>query len=1028
MKYDFSTYLTQALNENDEVKKKEPNITINKGSNKKVVISSNTTEKELVNFFKKYIDDIDIKEEGDKKVYVFNGEQGEYSFEDHSGLQFDKLYKKALEESKGDNDQKLLDEDGFKLLGKTIAYRSALTAWSIINNSGDDFKQAALDVFKDNSEYSIKQLENLDSLLDYSAADLTIKKKIKRNDKNDANYEKNLKTYKEYEEQLKSKENFNTIQTIKKNYEKEFKDTREVLEQAFNDGMAEQKKDMQAKDYKWKDPVTGKPPKGAEKLNQLGDKAYKMLESGVEKFSDFAKRQQGLDKAVLTLAVIGVKGMIFGAKVLKNLLTGAIKRTNMHDCLRNTAKFKDVENKIKIFMKEFEEWNKENSEQSKKDDKDKTDEEKKQEEDKKKTILMKLSELMNTHVMPYYYAKLAIITACIENKENKYIIKQEDNKWSTYNTSTGRLTVIEDNTILMYHLLKFLTDDRQIPGFRTGFNKVLETFGDEKPDFKLPTDVNFNPTYRTNLSNWLDRASTVKDIKNPHLPFRIGKFKENWEQFYTEELYKKSFANYKEFLEFCRKAQELLHNVHLPVAKGIRLKFKGDEDAGVPGVITGAKKETEEQENNGIDKEQINKDYKEISAALDELKNVNELNKVNDKFDTINSKINDTVDQLKGVVNKDTESDEAKKKKLEELLMAKTSIDKVIAIKAVMNNYNLTESVAMNEIIRLLNEDAEERTEVKEGTEANTPDIGSIKNEISEIIGGDITLDNASEFTKKSEKVYKEIEALYNKLNDDNKKKLEDYKDKPLQLLYSIGAIEGVKKEEQAPAPVDANQTQDAINKTKQAIETAEDTDTIFNDEYFNELKGEFNKVYSTIDEMTKNNNELLQEFLNIKIDDDIKDELLPQLWHYKRFLTILFDKQKEAKKQEEGKKDIKDSYNPFYAHDMLVLLEAETEENKDNNNVVEALKAKTKAIKEILAQKDMEEFNKAYKVWKDEINKLLEKFDKIENKDKLTDPLQKLSAMGNYIKNKPEEKKEENPKPSEDGAKSEKSGETQNS
>lgn len=1021
MKYDFSTYLTQALNENDEVKKKEPNITINKGSNKKVIISSNTTEKELVNFFKKYIDDIDIKEEGDKKVYVFNGEQGEYSFEDHSGLQFDKLYKKALEESKGDNDQKLLDEDGFKLLGKTIAYRSALTAWSIINNSGDDFKQAALDVFKDNSEYSIKQLENLDSLLDYSAADLTIKKKIKRNDKNDANYEKNLKTYKEYEEQLKSKENFNTIQTIKKNYEKEFKDTREVLEQSFNDGMAEQKKEMQSKDYKWKDPVTGKPPKGAEKLNQLGDKAYKMLESGVEKFSDFAKRQQGLDKAVLTLAVIGVKGMIFGAKVLKNLLTGAIKRTNMHDCLRNTAKFKDVENKIKIFMKEFEEWNKENSEQSKKDDKDKTDEEKKQEEDKKKTILMKLSELMNTHVMPYYYAKLAIITACIENKENKYIIKQEDNKWSTYNTSTGRLTVIEDNTILMYHLLKFLTDDRQIPGFRTGFNKVLETFGDEKPDFKLPTDVNFNPTYRTNLSNWLDRASTVKDIKNPHLPFRIGKFKENWEQFYTEELYKKSFANYKEFLEFCRKAQELLHNVHLPVAKGIRLKFKGDEDAGVPGVITGAKKETEEQENNGIDKEQINKDYKEISAALDELKNVNELNKVNDKFDTINSKINDTVDQLKGVVEKDTESDEAKKKKLEELLMAKTSIDKVIAIKAVMNNYNLTESVAMNEIIKLLNEDAEE------GTEENTPDIGSIKNEISEIIGGDITLDNASEFTKKSKDVYDKIEALYNKLNDDNKKKLEVYKDKPLQLLYSIGAIEGVKKEEPA-APVDANQTQDAINKTKQAIETAEDTDTIFTDEYYNDLKGELKGVYSTIDEMTKNNDELFQEFLNIEIDDDIKDELLPQLWHYKRFLTILFDKQKEAKKQEEGKKELKDSYNPFYAHDMLVLLEAETEENKDNNNVVEALKAKTKAIKEILAKQDVAEFNKAYKVWKDEINKLLEKFDKIENKDKLTDPLQKLSAMGNYIKNKPEEKKEENPQPAEGGAKSEKSGETQNS
>ena len=223
MKYDFSTYILNKLNESDGQQKKKDNITIDP-DNKKVVISSNTTEKELVNFFKKHIDDIDIKEEGDKKVYVYNGEKGEYSFEKNANLQFDKLYKKALEESRGDNDQKILDEDGFKLLGKTIAYRSSLTAWSIINNSGDDFKQAALDVFKDNSEYSIMQLENLDSLLDYSAANLTIQKKIKRNDKNDANYEKNLKTYKEYEEQLKSKENFKTIQTIKKNYEKEFKD------------------------------------------------------------------------------------------------------------------------------------------------------------------------------------------------------------------------------------------------------------------------------------------------------------------------------------------------------------------------------------------------------------------------------------------------------------------------------------------------------------------------------------------------------------------------------------------------------------------------------------------------------------------------------------------------------------------------------------------------------------------------------------------------------------------------------------
>ena len=147
MKYDFSTYILNNLNEDKEPKKKE-NITINTDGIKKVVISSDTTEKELANFIKKHIDDIEVKDEGDKKVYVFNGEQGEYTFENKPKLPFDKIYKKALEDSKdGDNKLKSLDKDGFELLGKTVAYRSALTVWNMLNNSGDDFKQAALDVF-----------------------------------------------------------------------------------------------------------------------------------------------------------------------------------------------------------------------------------------------------------------------------------------------------------------------------------------------------------------------------------------------------------------------------------------------------------------------------------------------------------------------------------------------------------------------------------------------------------------------------------------------------------------------------------------------------------------------------------------------------------------------------------------------------------------------------------------------------------------------------------------------------------------
>lgn len=956
MKYDFNTYILNKLNEDKKEPKKKENITINPDL-KKVVISSNTTEKELTNFFKKHIDDIDIEDEGDKKVYVYNGEKGEYTFENTPNLPFDKLYKKALEESKADNDQKLLDEDGFKLLGKTIAYRSALTAWSIINNSGDDFKQAALDVFKDNSEYSIKQLENLDSLLDYSAADLTIKQKIKRNDKNDANYEKNLKTYKEYEEQLKTKENFKTIQAIKKNYEKEFKDTREVLYKAFNDGMAEQKKDMQTKDYKWKDPATGKEPKGAEKLNQLGDKAYKMLESGVEKFADFAKRQQGLDKAILTLAVVGVKGMIFGAKMLKSLLTGAIKRTNLHDCLRNTAKFKDVENKIKIFMKEYEEWDKENQEQSKKDDKDKTDEEKKQEEDKKKTILMKLSELMNTHVMPYYYAKLGIITACIENKENKYIIKQEDNKWSTYNTSTGRLTVIEDNTILMYHLLKFLTDDKQIPGFRTGFKKVLETFGDEKPDFKLPTDVNFNSTYKSNFSNWLDRASTVKDIKNPHLPFRIEKFKEKWEQFYKEELYKKSFANYKEFLEFCRKAQELVHDVHLPVAKGIRLKFKGDEDAGVPGVITGAKKEDNQEEQNPEE----DKEYQKILNSVEDIKNATNAEEVAKNYGDTKEKVDKAVDQIQNNI-KDQDKKDYLDKHFQNIEKADT-LTKMMYLNTAKSKGIFDSCVAFNDAMNMLLEDAN-----------SNGDSSEIFKDIVNLLNGESNDNTIGDFKKKDEELKASMEKAKEQMKDDVKKSLPD---DPLAVYSYLN-----KKEE--PKKLEVN-----VDTLIQQLEKP-DTD-------YEKLQKEYDSYDKMIKDFIGKDKDKLEKYTRgSSIIKEFGDDIIPKLWFAKRY-TDWVTKPKE-------------SYDPFVDYSLLFLLEDDETNNKDNkDNKVEEVKNKIKEAHQQLDDLISADSLEPYKKWKAGIIELFKQFgDKIENKDELKDPVQMLSAMIDYMKsNEPDEKKE---------------------
>ena len=590
MKYDFSTYILNKLNEADE--KKKVNVFVTDDSAKTKTFNADIDQDSVEDWIDKNYKNIKLKK--DNLIYTSPENNEEYTLK--SKFDIKKMYNE-IKETSGDK-AKALDKDGFELLGKTIAYRSALTVWNIINNSGDDFKQAALDVFKDNSEYSIKQLENLDSLLDYSAAVGVVKDKKNRLDKNDANYETLLKKCNDAETKLTTKENYTTIQQIKKDYEKEFKDKRDVYEKAFNDGMAEQKKDMQGKDYKWKDPATGQPPKGKlAKSNQAADAIFKSIQSGVDKAGEFAKRQQGLDKAILSLAVMGVKGMMSGGKLLKKLLTGFLKKTNLKDIMRYTAKFNDVKDKIKVFKKEYDEWKKYNDAQQQK--KEKTDEEKKEEEDRKKTISMKLSELMNTHVIPYYYCKMAIIVGCFENIEGKYIIKQENNKWSTYNSGSGRLTIIEDNAILMERILEVVNDQLVKKG-------VFETLKDESSTdaFKgIPKDLKYKKDYADKLLKWKDKIKSVSTVSK----FNKDNLK-NILNVYNEKVIVNNFASYSAFAEYVPIAQGLVKQHDIPVAKEIVIKFDGDEDAGIPGIVTGAKKENNQEEEKAPVTEEVAKE------------------------------------------------------------------------------------------------------------------------------------------------------------------------------------------------------------------------------------------------------------------------------------------------------------------------------------------------------------------------------------------------------------------------------------
>jgi hypothetical protein len=590
MKYDFSTYILNSLNEKDEEQQqsKKPYSTADEIKTK---LNDFILDKGVVKYKDKTGKPGD-KVSVDTLKEIKNGEGWkDYYKNNKSNDMIKTIIKTTTEQENKNNTIRAFDEDGFNLLGKTIAYRSALTFMNVANTSGEDFKQAAIDAFKDESEYSVKQLENLDSLLDYSAALKTIKNKEKRlNDENNKDNDKVLAKLKETETQLVSPYKYSAIQEVKKTYGKEFQDNRDIFQKSFNDGMATQKEEMSKPDYKWEDPVTKLPPKGfSAKANVVGDKLFKKLEAGAKKADEWIKQQKGLDWAILKLCSLGVHGLVYGGKALYKLLGKVYKRTNLKDSLRFTKKYKEVETQIDIFKKEYDEWannkskNKDNKEgQEGQENTEQNSEQNKEDENAKNTILMKFSELLNNYVVPYYYSKLSIIVACVENIDNKYIIRQENNKWSTLNTSTGNLTIIEDNAILAQRMLETVNKKLQ---------DAFNSFGDDPcaDAFKsIPQDLKFNSTYSSNYLKWIDKIKEGKIDKE--------KLK-NLLKVYNDKIVKIQFGSYKEFFDYINNAKVAYKECSFPTVKEITIKFNGDEDGGVPGIVTGAKKgENQEEE------------------------------------------------------------------------------------------------------------------------------------------------------------------------------------------------------------------------------------------------------------------------------------------------------------------------------------------------------------------------------------------------------------------------------------------------
>ena len=947
MKYDFSTYILNKLNEAGE----EPQY--------------DTAEKIKSKLEKFIIDKGKLRYKGEKP-----GESGDVvgkdtleEIKDGDGWkEFNKKYgenfKKTIDiinniDKNKDNNIKEFSKDGFKTLGKTIAYRAALTLLNAESTSGDDFKQAVLDAFKDESEYSIKQLENLDSLLDYSTALKIIKTKKERNekDKNAKTYTDEAKKLNEYEELLKTPQKYTAIQNIKKEYEKEFKENRDIFENAFTEGMAEQKKDMQDPKYEWKDPVTGLPPKGKKKINMYGDKLFKKLQDLGEKADSWIKNQHGMDYVILKSCSLAIKGLVFGGKTLFKLLSNAYKNSNLKNTMNNKEKLDEVKNKINVFVKEFNEWNNKTS-NNKKDEKDKTEEEKKNEENEKKTILMKFAELINTHIIPYYYCKLCIIDSCIENIENKYIIRQENNKWSTFNTSNQKRSIITDNAILANNILDYIIKKLQIP-----FEKFAEESSTDA--FKsIPKDLKYNDSYNKNIVKWIDKVKTPYEDTN--VVFDAKKFKTITEV-YNNEVIKITFNSYKEFFEYCKKVQPMFKNCKVPALVEQELTIDGDEDAGVPGVITGANQGENKEEQNPEENKEEKENYQKILNSVEEIKNAANAEEIAKNYGDTKDKVDTAVKQIQSNI-KDQEKKDFLDTHFQNIEKADT-LTKMMYLNTAKSNGLFDSCIAFNDTMNMLLEATDDD---------NTNGYEEIFKQMVALLNGDSNEEKIKEFQELDNKLK---DALKDKIKDDGVKKTlgED----PLAIYSFLNKPKQDNKDEQS-------KIDNTIEDTKKALEFAEDVKEVFTTEYYDKLKAELKTIYDKIEKICDNNDDKLKAFTDVTIADEIKSDLIPNLWKYKRFLTLI----SESKS--------------FYYHYFMILLEEE--------NIVDELTKKAQVIKKLLSYENEPDFNKDYKEWREGVNTEFEKFEKIENKDSLKDPVQKLSAMGMYVKNnknKPEEKKE---------------------
>ena len=571
----FNTFILNRLNEAD----KEKTIVDNNG-----VIQDKVNETEFTNWLKKNLSKVKLvknKKTGYEELQYngknINPKNVEYGIVSIYNKLKSPSSKDFFEKDENGN-IKPIDKEKFELLGKTIGYRSALA----IMKNGDDFRSAVKDVMADESNMSIKNLENVFEYFSLAGAIKTIY--------NEKNHEKdnkeNVKSLNEVLKQLSSTNTRdNAIDMIKHRFGNEYDKNVAIYKNSFDKGLKDIRTDMAKPDFEWKDPATGLPPKGFKgNATKFLSKTFAQIGALAENLAKKIPSQHNIENDMARLLVFGVKSLTKGVSFIANLIRGISDAQQMRK-IWSKKKLSDVEDEIDKFLKEFNAWK--NKKENSKQEQPKPEENKdngiseqqgvtlnaslqqifknilltEDEDNERKELLKKFNELMYSHVIPYYCYKLSNVVYSFEHKDGLYILDYADDKWSTNNTANGKITYIEDNGKL---IIKYYTM------IKNKLKVVLDEFKDDSPKdaFRGWTKLKYDSSVQGEFEKFLKQF-------NPELPL-----KGFLEIYNADVIVNGDFKKYKDYMGYIDKSYKRiikcanikpLNKTELKLAEGVKI-------------------------------------------------------------------------------------------------------------------------------------------------------------------------------------------------------------------------------------------------------------------------------------------------------------------------------------------------------------------------------------------------------------------------------------------------------------------------